>query len=256
MDQIKIGKFIADSRKAQGLTQKELAEQLGLTDKSVSKWECGKGMPDHSIMISLCSILNINVNELLSGEKLAQDNYTQKAEENIMNLIQESSEAKKNKKRKFISALVGELCLLLVLAYTIILSGGFISITQYFWDLPSLLVIIAADLIILISLRLRKDFGRGIAFFFQSKTALSYQQLELSYQAITVVMLSSALAGLLTSLTAVIILLHLLTEPTVIGPNLSIACISVFYSVIINLLLLPVWMKLKLAILRGRDAEK
>ena len=95
MDQIKIGKFIADIRKELHLTQKQLAEELNISDKTVSKWECGKGMPEVSLMLPLCNALKINVNELLSGEKLSDNNYHEKAEENVMNLIREKEESKK-----------------------------------------------------------------------------------------------------------------------------------------------------------------
>lgn len=69
MEQSKIGKFIAECRKQKKLTQMQLAEQLGITDKAVSKWERGIAMPDSSLMLELCEILNISVNELLRGEK-------------------------------------------------------------------------------------------------------------------------------------------------------------------------------------------
>ena len=80
MDQIKIGKFIAACRKEQKLTQLQLADRLGITDKAVSKWERGIAMPDTSIMLDLCEILEINVNELLSGEKITMENKHQKNE--------------------------------------------------------------------------------------------------------------------------------------------------------------------------------
>ena len=67
MDQIKIGKFIAECRKIQNLTQSQLAEKLGITDRAISKWENGRAMPDSSLMLDLCNILNISVNDLLSG---------------------------------------------------------------------------------------------------------------------------------------------------------------------------------------------
>ena len=70
MDQLKIGKFIAACRKQKELTQMQLAERLGITDKAISKWERGIAMPDTSIMLELCDILGISVNELLSGEKI------------------------------------------------------------------------------------------------------------------------------------------------------------------------------------------
>ena len=78
MDQIKIGKFIAEMRKEQNMTQRQLAEHLNISDKTVSKWECGKGMPDNSILLELCDVLQINVNELLSGEKSILRQLSQK----------------------------------------------------------------------------------------------------------------------------------------------------------------------------------
>ena len=84
MDQIKIGKFISACRKEQGITQAALAEQLGISDRAVSKWETGKSMPDSGIMLELCEILKINVNELLSGEKIMKEVYDQVAEENLL----------------------------------------------------------------------------------------------------------------------------------------------------------------------------
>ena len=86
MDQIKVGKFIAKCRKEKGLTQESLAEKLGITYKAVSKWECGKILPDASIMIELCNLLDISVNELLTGEKLQQKEYQTQAEKNLVEL--------------------------------------------------------------------------------------------------------------------------------------------------------------------------
>ena len=84
MDQIKIGKFIASCRKQQGMTQAALAEKLGISDRAVSKWETGKSMPDSGIMLELCGFLKINVNELLSGEKIMAESYDKRAEENLL----------------------------------------------------------------------------------------------------------------------------------------------------------------------------
>ena len=88
MNQIKIGKFIAERRKNTNLTQMQLAEKLGITDKAVSKWERGVAMPDSSIMLELCDILRISVNELLSGEKINMDN-NQKNEQLLLEMAKE-----------------------------------------------------------------------------------------------------------------------------------------------------------------------
>ena len=89
MDQLKIGKFIADCRKEKGLTQWQLAEKLGITDKAISKWERGIAMPDTSIMLELCDILGISVNELLNGEKLNMENNNSKNEQLLLDMAKE-----------------------------------------------------------------------------------------------------------------------------------------------------------------------
>ena len=92
MDQIKIGKFISSKRKEVGLTQVQLAEKLNVTDRAVSKWETGRSLPDASIMLGLCSILKITVNDLLSGEVVHMDNYKEKSEEMLVEMIREKEE--------------------------------------------------------------------------------------------------------------------------------------------------------------------
>ncbi len=89
MDQIKIGKFIAECRKKNNLTQMQLAEKLNITDRAISKWENGKGMPDSSIMLDLCAELKISVNELLSGELIDMKEYDKKTEELLIELAKQ-----------------------------------------------------------------------------------------------------------------------------------------------------------------------
>lgn len=102
MDQEKIGRFIAECRKSKKITQQELSEKLGVTDRSVSNWENGKNMPDLSLFKPLCNILDITINELLSGEKLNREEYQEKFEENIVNTINYSTK-KINKYSQVIS---------------------------------------------------------------------------------------------------------------------------------------------------------
>lgn len=85
MNQEKIGKFIAEKRKAKNLTQEEFAEKLGISSKSVSRWENGKCMPDLSLLIPISKELDISVNELISGEQIVPENYQQKLEQNVIN---------------------------------------------------------------------------------------------------------------------------------------------------------------------------
>ena len=95
MDQIKIGKFIAECRKKKNLTQMQLAEKLNITDRAISKWENGKGMPDSSLMLELCDYLKISVNELLSGEVLEMNNYNEKVEKNLLEMVKQKEESDK-----------------------------------------------------------------------------------------------------------------------------------------------------------------
>ena len=116
MDQEKIGKFIAKCRKENGYTQASLAEKLGITDRAVSKWENGKNMPDASIMLELCELLKINVNELLTGEHIIMDNYKEAAEKNFVEM--KTQEEKTNK--KMILVIIG---ILLLFALFALLAG-------------------------------------------------------------------------------------------------------------------------------------
>ncbi|MGN0472767.1 MAG: helix-turn-helix domain-containing protein [Lachnospiraceae bacterium] len=92
MDQVKIGKFIARCRKEQNLTQMMLAEKLGITDRAVSKWETGRSMPDSSVMLELCDLLSINVNELLRGERIMMEDAEKVSEELVITLKKREEE--------------------------------------------------------------------------------------------------------------------------------------------------------------------
>ena len=95
MNQVKIGKFIAECRKRENLTQMQLAEKLNITDRAVSKWENGKSMPDSAIMLDLCKILKITVNDLLCGEKVTMENYNKELENNLLEMVRQKEKADK-----------------------------------------------------------------------------------------------------------------------------------------------------------------
>ena len=92
MDQVKIGKFIAECRRKQNLTQMQLAEKLGITDRAVSKWETGRSMPDSAVMIELCALLKITVNDLLCGEVVLMENYNKELENRLLELVKQKEE--------------------------------------------------------------------------------------------------------------------------------------------------------------------
>ena len=93
MDQIKTGRFIAQIRKERSITQRQLAEKLGISDKTVSKWETGKGLPEPSLMMPLCEELGVTANELLCGERICEEEYRKAAERNIVSLMEEKYKA-------------------------------------------------------------------------------------------------------------------------------------------------------------------
>ena len=120
MDLVKIGKYIAEKRKNLGMTQKQLAEKIGMSDKSVSKWERGICLPDVSLYFDLCSILGISINEFLAGEDIVHENIEKKSEENIISVVTDSK--RKQKSLKYI------ICALLILS---ILTTAVIATSLY-----------------------------------------------------------------------------------------------------------------------------
>ena len=119
MDLIKIGKYIAGKRKSLGMTQKQLAEKLGMSDKSVSKWERGVCLPDVSVYKELCSILGISLNEFLAGEDVAQENMIQKSETNIIEVIRDNINKQKCLKVMKCILLVIAICAVSIIGFTI-----------------------------------------------------------------------------------------------------------------------------------------
>lgn len=113
MDLVKIGKYIAGKRKALGMTQKQLAEKLNMSDKSVSKWERGICLPDVSVYMELCEILGISINEFLAGEDIDAENVEKKSEDNIIQVMKDSK--KKQKNLKSILAVVTTFAVIMVL---------------------------------------------------------------------------------------------------------------------------------------------
>lgn len=126
MDQSKTGRFIAEERKRKNYTQRELADILGISDKTVSKWERGAGLPEVSLMMPLCNELDITVNELLAGERLTEAEYKQKTEEIIMDLMKEKQENKK----KVILAVITVVVTLLA-SLTIFMVSGYYEMPEW-----------------------------------------------------------------------------------------------------------------------------
>ena len=142
MDQLKIGKFIAECRKKKGLTQMQLAEKLGITDKAISKWERGIAMPDTSIMLELCEILGISVNELLSGEKINMENNHQNNEQLLLEMAKELE--RKNK------TIWSSMWTLMIISMTALFAGVLAAaflIPEGVWQLVTILCVVVLFLI-------------------------------------------------------------------------------------------------------------
>ena len=131
MDQVKIGKFIAECRKNNNLTQKQLAEKLNITDRAISKWENGKSLPDSSIMLELCDILKISVNDLLNGEVVLVDKYKEKSEKLLLEMAKQKEEA--DKRLLFLEIVIG--------AFSVIVLLGF-SLVAAFFQMPDWLKVV------------------------------------------------------------------------------------------------------------------
>lgn len=139
MNQEMIGKFISSCRKDKGLTQMQLAEKLNITNRAVSKWETGKSVPDASIMLDLCEILGITVNELLCGERIAMENYQKKADENMVEMKKQNEAINKSARAGFCVTVI----LLLVLNFLNIYKYG----VQEAITMPSFIIMITATIV-------------------------------------------------------------------------------------------------------------
>ena len=113
MDQVRIGQFIAECRKKKDLTQAQLAERLGITDRAVSKWENGRSMPDSSIMLALCKELEISVNDLLCGEVVSMENYNKELENKLLEVVKEKEKADRH--LLSLEIVVGVMCVAILL---------------------------------------------------------------------------------------------------------------------------------------------
>ncbi len=135
MDQEKIGRFIATCRKEQGLTQAVLAEKLGITDRAVSKWETGKSMPDASIMLELCDLLKINVNELFTGERIHMDQYKEMAEQHLLEMRRQ--EELTNKKLLSLEVVIGYMS---SISFLLMIFSASFAVTDLWWRIALIVV--------------------------------------------------------------------------------------------------------------------
>lgn len=148
MDQIKIGEFIARKRKERELTQMQFAELVGVSNKTVSKWETGARMPDVEIMQDVCDALRVTVNEFLAGEEFTEKEYRKRSEDNVIGLVQELHEIKETRRGGFLGILCSILLVISAMVLAMICSVEIVNI-PYFLNVPAILYMAGLFLFIL-----------------------------------------------------------------------------------------------------------
>ena len=233
MNQELTGKFIAQLRKEKNLTQKELADKLGISDKTVSKWETGNGMPDVSLLQPLCKELSVNLNELLSGEKLSEESYSGKAEENMMSLARDIQEGRKNKKKVGIIGLIsGVLAFLLCLEFSLVSVAGVGGVGSFI-DFPTLIMIVGFTFgIVFIAGRIKRVFKAFCVAIINTGT-LDDNIRKTYIQDLGFFIRTTIVSSIVTALIGLINLLNNFIEVASIGPSLAVMLVVFFYASII-----------------------
>ena len=245
MDNVKTGLLIAQIRKEKGYTQKDLAEKIGVSNATVSKWETGNGMPDVSLLQLLCEELSINLNELLSGERLSEESYNGKAEENMMNLAKDAQEGRNNKRRVgIIGAVCGILVFLLFIEFVIISATGIGGIYS-FLDWPTLIIVVGVLIgIELIAGRVGRIFKAIIASI-RNTDLLDDDVRGVYLQDLKFAIKSTVIASFFAAIIGFVNLLNNLSDLYSVGPGLAVLSISFFYGLIIVVLLFALRERLK-----------
>lgn len=243
LNQEKTGNYIAEKRRQLGMTQKQLAEQVGLTDKAVSKWERGKSVPDSAMIADLCSVLHISVNEFLSGEDIGKESYPDKAEENMRVLMKEHNSQKKNSQLIIISMAIGFILTLIGLIAAFMNIQGLYVIT-YFIDMPSLLFLFGIDLIVLVLSGAVVDFFRSFAICFGKEKAKE-EPITKSIRAVKLALILNVLAGSFIFVGQLILTMPAALESGTMPQVISVLIITVWYGIFLDLLLLPVLFRLQ-----------
>ena len=158
MDQVKIGKFISEKRKEAGLTQAQLAEKLGITDRAVSKWETGRSLPDAAIMMDLCAVLKITVNDLLSGEEVSMENYNKKTDKVLIEMVRQKEEADK---RLLVVEIVIGIVSTLVLFVSVLIAAYLQELKAPLWITAVLIAAGFVQFIIIMAFALRIEQTAG-----------------------------------------------------------------------------------------------
>lgn len=210
MNEKETGKFIAEIRKQKSMTQRELAEMIGVSDKTISKWETGKSLPDMGYLKNLCDALEVTVNEMIAGQHLSDRDYSQKAEETIMTLMKENEN---NKTRNHFMSMIG-VALVLIAAIFMLANtqSGYAGVLTYsvrYLDIPSLILVALPAL--------------GIVLISKKRTYMSV--LELLDKILVPI-------GVVLFLSTFVMVMNTVSDPTALAVNLAVSVIGLIYAVI------------------------
>lgn len=242
LNQEKTGKFMAEMRRQQNLTQKQLAEQVGVSDKTVSKWETGRSLPDNAIIMDVCLLLNISVNELLSGEKFSEEHYMGKAEENMLELVKETEYHKQKEKWTMFGTAVS-FFMLVVVCILVVLSTAGVKALSWYIDLPSIIIPLGITFFVLYASESLWDFFQGFSIVY-GKKEYSKERIEQAWNAMKTVLVTIPIAGAFSFLVSVVAIIGFLSQPELLGPHLAVAILSLFYCCIVEILLIPTAVRL------------
>lgn len=207
MNQVKVGNYISQKRKELGLTQKQLAELIEVTDKSISKWERGNGLPDVTRLKPLCDALKVSMNELVAGEDISESVLSQKTEENIMSLIKEN-EKQKTKSQMTYYVFGGILVVVALLLLGISIAGSSVQSVLFYIDIVAMLMV---AVFIGIGVLLSKRETKADTCDVVGKMAIS--------------------GSVFISLFELVMLLANMSDVSTIGPTLSVVILTPLYGV-------------------------
>lgn len=248
MDQKKIGEFLSALRKGKGMTQQQLADAIGVSSKTISKWECGKGMPELVLLVPLCHVLQISVNEFLSGEHLLENDYTERAETNMMTLLQETENSKK-KSRSFLFAFCVTIMMFFLIVYCVVITNMGSNGNNFWGDIPTFLSMLLVTALFLIGTNSGRPFLNAFGFVFGKKKTATKPQLFQAKSAIKLAGITFLGMGFLESCIG-----FMAIQPigegtlllTALSISISIALNGILYGLIGFLLLLPIQVKLEI----------
>lgn len=199
-------------------------------------------------MIKLCELLDISVNELLAGEKITPNDYNKKAEENMMNLIEETERTRKEQRKTSMVVIVALLVTILTFLFCVVTTMGGAKIGSFI-DAPQLLVIVVPNIVFLAATKLVIPFGKSFLLAIGKESNIVKDDVRKSLSAVKLVGRTSFLTGLLYSLITLIAILYSYGDGVlhleVFFANLQVGCLGILYALIINLLLLPVMIRLE-----------